>query len=254
MSHQQPQRPNPERVSGEAGAIFGLERVLGALTHDLRAPVRHIQGFAGLLEDHLGSSLDEEAASYLQFMVAASSTIEEQMTALDRLSNSLGRSYVIEQHDANELVAKALDRLGPEVEDRRHEIDADDLPTVIGDRESLVAVFEELLANWIRFCPPGTRLRITSELGSAADHDSASQTLIFSDSGPGFLTDDPYRAFGLFKRFHDAKISGPGVGLAMVEQAVHRHGGSVSLATAPNEGVEVRLSLPTSPETVADAA
>lgn len=227
-------------VPGSDAAIAGQNagRILSTVVHDLRAPVRHVQGFVEILTDHLGQSIDEEALGYLQHLQQAAESIQARMAALDRFNNTITSWQAIAPHDGNELASEALLRLSSEIETKAADIEVDVLPVLLCDREALIAVFAELVSNSLKFGQMGVRVEISAELGSPM------HTVTVRDDGPGIVSDDPARAFELFRRFHSSDVPGTGTGLAVVEQVVHRHGGVVSMVAGPDAGVDVRLEMP----------
>lgn len=112
-----------------------------------------------------------------------------------------------------------------------------ELPTVLVDRDQLVTVFRELIGNSLKFCPPGSSIRITSDLVAAGHR--------ITDDGPGFGQRDAEVAFELFRRFHPASVPGTGAGLAIVERIVQRHGGRAALSHDDRAGgAQVHLFFP----------
>jgi PAS domain S-box-containing protein len=220
-----------------------LEAFSYSVSHDLRAPLRHIDGFAGLLGKLDGPSLSERGRTYLTQISASA----KQMGVLidDLLSFSrMGRSELhVAQVDLNSLLEETLVSLRPETEGRTITWTIGKLPTVTGDRSMLRQVLLNLLGNAIKYS--GKRATAAIEVGCLA---TALEDVIFvRDNGVGFDMEYAKKLFGVFQRLHLAsEFEGTGIGLANVRRVVSRHGGRTWAEGKPNEGATFYFSLPKS--------
>ncbi len=218
-----------------------LEAFSNSVSHDLRAPLRHIDGFTGLLAKHLDPSLDATGRRYLTNI----SNSARQMGKLidDLLSFShIGRTALRSTRlDLSGLVQEVLRFLEPETADRAIEWIMSELPEAQGDPQLLRLVFQNLIGNALKYTRPNRRARI--EIAATRD----GHEIIFSirDNGVGFDMRYVDRLFGVFQRLHsDAEFEGTGIGLANVKRIVHRHGGRVWAEGAVGEGACFYFSLP----------
>lgn len=220
-----------------------LEAFTYSVSHDLRAPLRNIDGFARNLDRRAGASLDEESRRYLgrvRSNAKSMGVLIDELLAFSRLQRQpLQTSNV----DVNSVVAEAL-LLLESARAARPEltITVGDLPTVRADRALLVQVYVNLIGNAIKF----TRGCRPAAVTIGADVDPATGEYVFavSDTGVGFDMDYVHRMFGVFQRLHRMEdYEGSGVGLALVARIVHRHGGRVWAHGAVNEGATIWFTL-----------
>ncbi|MDB5642140.1 MAG: bacteriophytochrome protein [Hyphomicrobiales bacterium] len=222
-----------------------LEAFSYSISHDLRAPFRHIVGFAELLSDR-EKSLDAKSQHYLR-------TISEAAHAAGRLVDDLlnfsqlGRASLrIKPVDMNALVLSVRRLLEPELAGRDVTWRIDDLPQANGDAVMITQVFQNLLQNAIKF----TATRTRAEISITAEDDGDRIAYTVADNGVGFEMDYSDKLFGVFQRLHSAEeFPGTGIGLALVKRIVMRHGGTISGRGAPDAGAAFTFSLPRRPIT-----
>jgi len=222
-------------------AVRELEAFSHSVAHDLRAPLRHIDGFTGLLAEHLGPSLDATGRRYL---TKVSDSAREMGKLIDDLL-SFARIGRAELHSTRfylaALMQEVLRTLEPETVGRDIEWVMSPLPAAQGDPLLLRLVFQNLLGNALKYTRPNRRARI--EIGVIRE----GAELIFSirDNGVGFDMRYVDRLFGVFQRLHSgAEFEGTGIGLANVKRIVQRHGGRVWAEGAVGEGACFYFSLP----------
>ena len=237
-------RPTLPSLGDRRAAEDPLQQAIYAVTHDLQAPARHIRAFVELLVEHLGG-LDPVAEGYADHLLNAAETLRLKLDALTRFSRAVSGHTARERFDSREAATAAGDSLAAEFAALGAHLLIEELLPVRANRDQLVAVFTELLANSVRFGSPGMVVRVTATPGERF------HTVAVSDDGPGFVAARPVEAFRLFRRFHRSDVPGTGVGLAIVEQVVLRHGGVVSIdsRTATGDpsgacGTRVELTLP----------
>ncbi|HEY7745578.1 MAG TPA: ATP-binding protein [Desulfuromonadales bacterium] len=223
-----------------------LEAFSYSVSHDLRAPLRHVTGFVELLNKRDLSALDEKSRHYLQVISEAA----EKMGALidDLLAFSrMGRAEMMKTRvDVDRMVKEIIAELEAETEGREIAWEIAPLPLVEADPAMLRLVLVNLIANALKFTRSRSRARI--EIG--ADCDQPEETIFFvRDNGVGFDPKYVDKLFGLFQRLHSTEeFAGTGVGLANVRRIIHRHGGRTWAEGTVNGGATLWFSVPKSVE------
>jgi light-regulated signal transduction histidine kinase (bacteriophytochrome) len=234
---------NDEQQRAEIEALsVELESVCYSVSHDLRAPVRAVIGFARALDEDHASRLDLEGRRLLQIIVSEAgrvNTMIEELVAFSRLGRQPMESVPVDMAAlARNAASKLLESGGP-----HHAIlEISDLPSVPGDRAMLQAVWTQLISNAAKFAGqrpiPRLEIRASAEAGRNVYH--------VRDNGIGFEMTYADKLFGLFQRLHaDVTYPGSGIGLAMVKRIVHRHGGTIWADARQGEGATFSFALPT---------
>jgi PAS domain S-box-containing protein len=234
------------QLEGKVTQISDVNRELEAfsysVSHDLRAPLRHIAGFARKLEQDLGDQIDEKAAHYIEVI---SGSAQRMALLIDDLLvfSRLGRGALrLQAVDMQSLVdeARALAEAG--LEDRRIVWNIAPLPMVIGDENMLRTVWQNLLGNAVKYtghCEVA-RIDVSVKQGRNGDFEF---TVV--DNGAGFDMQYADKLFGVFQRLHRAsEFPGNGIGLANVRRIVTRHGGRVWAEAELGRGAHFHFSLP----------
>ncbi|MCK6473905.1 MAG: PAS domain S-box protein [Planctomycetes bacterium] len=218
-----------------------LEAFNYTVSHDLRAPLRHIEGFLEIFMEHAATKLDAKGREYLDLIADSAHKMDKLVDGLLTFSR-MGRTSL----------NKAPVPLKPMIEDLRQLLlaptperevvwELDELPEVTGDPTMLRQAFFNLISNALKFSAGRevTRIRIGVE-------DRSDETVIYvRDNGVGFDMNHVDKIFGAFQRLHtDEEFEGSGIGLAFVQRIVHRHGGRVWAVSAPNEGATFYVALP----------
>jgi signal transduction histidine kinase len=219
-----------------------LEAFSYSVSHDLRAPLRHVVGFSTLLEQHTAGSLDETGRRYVRVIKEAAS----RMGALidDLLSFSrMGRTEMIHTDvDLNALVADVLVEAGNFAPARQVHWTIHPLPRVRGDRAMLRVALVNLISNALKYTGPREHPEI--EIGTRAAADG-SVVFYVKDNGVGFDMTYVDKLFGVFQRLHTSdQFEGTGIGLANVRRIVQRHGGRTWAEGQLDAGATFYLSLP----------
>jgi len=230
-----------QRTAQLEAANQELEAFTYSVSHDLRAPLRHIDGFVEILQTTAAHKLDKENRQHLQTIAQAA----RQMGVLidDLLSFSrLSRARVSRQKvSLVKLIQEAMRHLKRESEGRNIQWIIHNLPDVLADPGLLRQALENLIANALKYTRTRERARI--EIGST---DKGTESIIFiRDNGVGFDMRHADKLFGVFQRLHRAnEFEGTGVGLALVRRIIHRHGGRTWAEGAVNSGATFYFSLP----------
>ena len=217
-----------------------LEAFSYSVSHDLRAPLRHVQGFVHLLEREQPPAT-ERAAHYLRTIVRSArrmSVLIEDLLALSRASRA-----PLEKHDVplGRLVEEVVQELAPECAGRRVEWRIGSLPVVRGDRALLRVVLQNLLSNAVKYSRGSEPALV--EVG--AERLPGGESAVFvRDNGVGFDMRQHHRLFGVFQRLHgEDEFEGTGVGLATARRVVHRHGGRIWAESAPSHGATFHFTV-----------
>jgi PAS domain S-box-containing protein len=221
-----------------------LEAFSYSVSHDLRAPLRHMNGFVSMLRKHTLDSLDEKSRRFLDIIADAAQKMGQLVDDLlnfSRMSRTEMRQGLVSLPD---LVAEIRNELRPELEGRAVEWKIGALPEVRGDRAMLRLVFMNLLQNAIKY----TRQRQPAviEIGSQSANDE--DVISVCDNGVGFDMQYVHKLFGVFQRLHtEEEFEGTGIGLAIVRRVVSRHGGRTWAEGKLGEGAKIYFSLPKIP-------
>ncbi|MGD9216915.1 MAG: GAF domain-containing protein, partial [Desulfobacteraceae bacterium] len=213
-----------------------------SVSHDLRAPLRHIDGFMELLQEKTATDFDEKGRHYMDAISNASNKMGQLIDELLAFT-WMGRHTLSFQKVAlKDLVGDILGEFEPETAGRRIDWRMGDLPVVNGDPRMLRMVLDNLIANAVKFTQPRDKARI--EIGSLPGNNS--ETVIFvSDNGVGFDMAYADKLFGVFQRLHHAQeFEGLGIGLANVRRIIARHGGRIWAKSEPGRGAIFYFALP----------
>ncbi len=229
-----------ERTAELETTVRELERFSYSISHDLRAPLRAIDGFSRILLEEHASRLPTEVRGHLE-------RVRENTVQMGRLIDDLllfartGRQPLEKRRvDPAALVREAMDSLGAERQGRTVELVVGDLPACEGDPALLKQVWVNLLANALKFTRPRETARIEVGCEAANGH----PVYFVRDNGVGFDMRYANKLFGVFQRLHRAdEFEGSGVGLAIVQNIVQRHGGRAWADGEVGKGAVFRFAL-----------
>lgn len=235
-----------DRVAGRTAELEAANKELEAfaytVSHDLRAPLRHIDGFLELLQRRMKGTLDERSQHY---MTTISDSARHMGQLIDDLLafSRMGRNEMIKTSvDLGALVEGVIREFAPETQDRTVNWHIASLPIVTGDRAMLRLVLVNLLSNALKF----TRQRQPAEIEIGCLPNQDNEIIVFiRDNGVGFDMAYADKLFGVFQRLHLAdEFEGTGIGLANIRRIVTRHGGRVWAEGKVNQGATFYVSLP----------
>jgi PAS domain S-box-containing protein len=225
-----------------------LEAFAYSVAHDLRAPARHIHGFARVLELRHSSGLDAKARDYRGRIAAASHGMGRLIDDLLAFSQLNHRELAVGTVDMNQVVRSCVDALAPELEGRAVEWQIGPLPLVQGDAALLRQVVSNLVGNAVKYSARSTPaiIAIFSADAAAGEH-----RICVRDNGVGIDMQYAHRLFQVFSRLHhQEEFEGTGIGLANVRRIVERHGGRVWVESEPGAGASFWFTLPQRSATV----
>lgn len=230
-----------ERTASLRAAVAQMEEFSYSVSHDLRSPVRAMQGYAKVILEDYGDVLDAEGRDIVERIVQGS-------TRMDRLIHDVltytrvGRQQIhLQPVSLQRLVRDVVDQYPEFASDRAKILVEGNLPDVIGHEPSLSQVISNLLNNAVKFVPPGVK----PEVRIRGERKGGVVRLWFEDNGIGIKPEYQSRLFGMFERIHPAdKFQGTGIGLAIVRKSVERMGGKVGMESDGVHGSKFWIQLP----------
>lgn len=229
-----------ERTAELTAANRELEAFSYAVSHDLRAPLRAMSGFARALDEDFGQSLDSEAREYIRRIVSASRDMGALIDGLLQLSRQTRGDVAREQVDLSAIATRVLEGLTRSEPGRRAEWFVEPGLLARGDSRMLQVVLENLLGNAWKYSGKRDLAHIRFE----SEWMDGIRFFSVADDGDGFDESYADKLFKPFQRLHrHSEFPGIGIGLATVQRIVHRHGGEVRASGARGKGAVFRFSL-----------
>lgn len=243
------------QLEGKIAQVTEVNRELEAfsysVSHDLRAPLRHVAGFADKLARHLGDGLDEKGAHYLEVIDGSAgrmSALIDDLLVYSRLGRNAMKLQAVDMQSLVQETRAMLDA-NLQADAREGEVPHGvewriaPLPMVVADENMMRQVWQNLLGNAVKYSARSEPAVIEVDCTTSRDGE-----LHFSvrDNGVGFDMEYAGKLFGVFQRLHKASdYPGTGIGLASVRRVVARHGGRVWAESAPDKGATFHFVLPT---------
>ena len=217
-----------------------LEQFAYAASHDLQEPLRMVSSYLRLIERRYRDVLDEDGEEFIEFAVDGADRMREMIDGLLEYSRVETRGDPFEPVELDAVLDDVREDLQVKIEERDAEISTEPLPRVKGDGDQLRQVFQNLFDNAIEYsgdAPP--RIHVSA----AADGDE--RIISVRDEGIGIDPDDADRIFEVFQRLHTQdEHGGTGIGLALCERIVERHGGDIWVDSEPDQGATFSFTLP----------
>ena len=238
------------QLEGKVEQVSDVNRELEAfsysVSHDLRAPLRHIAGFADKLGRHLGDDADERADHYINVISSSAkrmSALIDDLLVYSRLGRSALRLQMVDvQSMVNDTRALLDSNAHEEDPDREIEWDIGAMPVVVADENMLRQVWLNLLGNAVKYSVDSRPSRISISHQLQAD---GSHQFTVVDNGAGFDMKYAGKLFGVFQRLHaPSEFAGTGIGLASVRRVLTRHGGRIWAESEPGKGATFHFVLP----------
>ncbi len=221
-----------------------LDQFARVASHDLQAPLHTISGFAQILADRYGPVLGAEGQEFVGYITGGAKQMQEQITGLLQLSRLSSRTEPMQPVDTDDVVDQVLTSLQGSIEAAGARVTHDRLPAVHGERAQLLLLFQNLIANAVKFRRPG----IAPEVVISARRDGTGWRFEVRDNGIGIAPEHRETVFELFRRLHrHDEYPGTGIGLALCKDIVERHGGSLAVESQPGAGSVFFFTLPASP-------
>jgi PAS domain S-box-containing protein len=219
-----------------------LEAFAYSVSHDLRAPVRHIAGFTELLQKHADPVLDDKSRRHIRMILDSANrmgSLVDDLLAFSRIGRAETQKTTI---NLEQLVRDVVREIVPDTQGRNISWRIGNLPICYGDTSMFRLVFANLISNAVKFTR--TREQALIEIGSF-DHSPVEMVVFVKDNGVGFDMKYKDKLFGVFQRLHSQEaFEGTGIGLATVQRIIHRHGGRVWAEGSINNGATFYVALP----------
>jgi PAS domain S-box-containing protein len=220
-----------------------LEQFAYVASHDLQEPLRMVASYTQLLARRYRGKLDSDADEFIGFAVDGALRMQELINDLLAYSRVGTRALQVEAVDTGSLVDQILGDLAAAIEETAATVSHGPLPTVQADRTQLRQLFQNLIANAIKF-----RGERPPEVQVSAKRNDGAWTFAVRDNGIGIEPEYRERIFVLFQRLHSrAEYPGTGIGLALCRKIVERHGGRIWLESEPGLGTTFWFALPVGP-------
>jgi signal transduction histidine kinase/CHASE3 domain sensor protein len=217
-----------------------LEQFAYVASHDLQEPLRAVVSYLQLLERRYGAQLDERAEKYIGYAVDGGRRMQTLITDLLTYSRVGRRDLEIEPVDLDVVLDRVQASLRVSIEESGATIARDPLPTVDGDVTQLTQLFQNLIANAIKF-----RAESVPDIHVSAERQPDTWLFSVRDNGIGIAPEYHERVFVLFQRLHGRdEYSGTGIGLAICKKIVERHGGTIWVEATPGGGSTFRFTIP----------
>jgi light-regulated signal transduction histidine kinase (bacteriophytochrome) len=220
-----------------------LESFAYSISHDLRAPLRHINGFITMLEKRESGRLDEKSVHYVQVIRDSATRMGQLIDDLLTFSRTGRQDLFTKIVDMGKIVAGVRQEIGGDLQDREIIWEIEPLPSVVADTALLRQVWVNLLENAVKYT--ATRSQATIKIGTLPSNTEGEITFFIRDNGVGFDSRYIDKLFGVFQRLHrEDDFEGTGIGLAIVRRIISRHNGRVWAEGELDKGAVFYFTLP----------
>ncbi len=225
-------------------AYEDLESFSYSVSHDLRAPLRSIDGFAQILMEDYADKLDHYGQHVVKTIIGSAAKMNDFINDILEFSKLSKEELMINELDMNLILAEMIEKLAGYEKDRKIQFKIqENLPSVWGDQSMITHVIENLLSNAIKY----TRREKEAIIEITGKKENNFTQISISDNGIGFDMKYVNKIFGVFTRgVNDDEFEGTGVGLAIVKRVVDKHGGKISVKSKPQKGSTFIVEFPIS--------
>ncbi|MDA8240015.1 MAG: GAF domain-containing protein [Nitrospiraceae bacterium] len=230
-----------ERTAGLEEAYREMEAFSYSVSHDLRSPLRIINGFAQAVLEDYGDKLDDKGKDLLKIIGTNAIRMDMLINGLLDLSRIGRQEMNVAEIDMEKMVKSLCNDFGGALSGRKVSFAVQPLPSVNGDAVLLRQVFENLLSNAVKF----TRKRQEAVIEIGGWKDGREHVYFVRDNGVGFSMQYADKLFRVFQRLHNVKeFEGTGIGLSIAHRIIHKHGGRIWAEAKANEGATFYVVLP----------
>jgi signal transduction histidine kinase len=219
-----------------------LESFTYSVSHDLRAPLRAINGFSEIMEEDYKTVLDDEGKRLLGIIRSNASKMSNLIDDLLKFSRLNNQTINKQEINMNLMIAELVNELNASYNHLTIDYNINNLPTIIGDNMLLKQVWQNLIDNAIKYSSKEEKINITIK---ELDEESGFHTIAISDNGVGFDQQYQDKLFEVFQRLHPQnEFNGTGVGLSIVKRIIDKHNGKIAATSAINKGATFVVSIP----------
>jgi PAS domain S-box-containing protein len=219
---------------------LALEQFAYVAAHDLQEPLRTVVSYLGLLEERYQGKLDEKADKYIRNAVHGARRMQQLIADLLSYSRISTRAQKFEAVDCEKLLAAVVNDLQTSIEESGAQIINGPLPTVLADQRQLSQVFQNLIANSIKY-----RRSEPPKIEISAEQSGSNWLFSFKDNGIGFEMKYAERIFLVFQRLHGrTQYSGSGIGLGICQRVIERLGGTIWATGESGQGATFQFTIP----------
>lgn len=218
--------------------VNDLEHFSYTITHDLRAPLRAMHGFAAMLDEDCRGQLSVESRDYIRRITTAAARMDRLITDALSFSGTMRQEFIVQPTDAARLLRGMIESYPMFQPPAAHIEIEGDWPFVVGNEAALTQCFSNLLGNAVKFVAPG----VTPRVRVRAERHGHRVRLWFEDNGIGIPPGMRERLFAMFQRLNKS-YEGTGIGLALVKKVTERMGGAVGVESEPGQGSRFWLEL-----------
>ena len=225
-----------------------LQQFAYVASHDLQEPLRVMNGYLDLLREHLEEGTTDESVSMISRIKRSTERMDALIQDLLEYARVDSQPEPFRETDLNEVLEYAIGNLEVTIKEYEVKVEQEPLPTVVGDQSQLLQLFQNLIANSIKF-----RSDRPSEIKISAERINGEWQIAISDNGIGIDPAHLDRIFTIFERLNPLEhYPGSGIGLSVCKKIVERHGGQIWVTSEPGTGSTFFFTLPVRGDTIAD--
>jgi PAS domain S-box-containing protein len=218
-----------------------LEAFTYSVSHDLRAPLRAINGFSKFLAEDYAEILGEEGNRFIDTIRSNATKMDQLITDMLNLSRVARADMILTEVDMKAIIGSVYQEVATEEEKQQFTFTVDEIPRVKCDPSLIKQVWQNLIGNALKYSSTSK----TKKIEIFCKEEKNKLTYCIQDHGAGFNNQYVDKIFGIFQRLHkDSEFEGSGVGLAIVQRIIHRHGGSIHAEGKINRGAKLCFTLP----------